>query len=286
MIHSDEQKEIQKIITETLKEDLGEAGDVTSRAIFSADDTADACIRSKSKGIVAGTYLLRPLFSSLDRSLRVDCLIEDGMWVDKGTEICRLSGSIQSILAGERSALNLLQRLSGIATQTAHLVSCISHTHVRLLDTRKTTPRLRVLEKKAVLSGGGVNHRFGLFDMMLIKDTHIRAAGGVGEAIRKAKDFRETQPDLRIEAEVQTKKEFRQAAEARPDRIMLDNMSCETMSECVLIRNQGYPEIELEASGNVTSETIAAIAETGVDFISVGSLTHSVTALDIHLVII
>ncbi len=276
---------IQSIIINTLKEDLGKDGDVTSRAIFSPSDTASAVIRSKGDGLLAGSYLLQPLFEYLDPNLEVKCLLQDGSNLKHGTEICRLNGSVTAILAGERTALNLLQRLSGIATQTAHLVSLISHTKARLLDTRKTTPLLRILEKKAVAAGGGFNHRFGLYDMILIKDTHVRAAGGVGNAIRKAKLFCKNKPELRIEVEVQTIAEFNEALELAPDRIMLDNMSCELMRQCVLKRDQTNPMIELEASGNVKAKTIAGIAQTGVDFISVGAVTHSVMALDIHLVI-
>lgn len=286
MKYTDTSDPINQIILQTLKEDLGEIGDVTSMSIFSDRDTADAVIRSKDVGILAGSYLLQPLFTIINPSLNIDCFLEDGSKLQYGTEICRLSGSIQAILAGERSALNLLQRLSGIATYTSHLAALISHTDARLLDTRKTTPLLRLLEKRAVVSGGGHNHRFGLFDMILIKDTHVRAAGGVQEAIRKAKLFRETNHNLRIEAEVQSLHEFQQALDEKPDRIMLDNMSCQQMKECVSMRNASYPAVELEASGNVTAKTIKNIAETGVDFISAGALTHSVTALDIHLLIV
>jgi nicotinate-nucleotide pyrophosphorylase (carboxylating) len=281
-----EKEIIDRIIEQALSEDLGAEGDITSRAVFSEDDRAVAVIKSKEEGILSGIYLIESIYKKIDSTLLIDIKSKEGALLKEGTEICHIKGSVQSILAGERTVLNFLQRLSGIATGTAQLVSLIKDTQARLLDTRKTTPMVRILEKKAVLAGGGSNHRFGLFDMILIKDTHVKAAGGPAEAIRRAKEFCKSNPAVKIEVEIQSVKEFYEAVEAAPDRIMLDNMSLEDMAACVSHIKKAGSNIELEASGNVTFENIRAIAETGVDFISAGSITHSVKALDIHLVLV
>jgi len=272
-----------------LEEDLGLDGDVTSEAVLDSGAEGDAVIRSKEPGVLAGTAVLDPLFHRLDPALSLRLVAGDGDRLERGTEICRISGALHPILAGERIALNFLQRLSGIATQTARLVSLIKGTRATLLDTRKTTPCLRFLEKEAVRAGGGGNHRFGLHDMILIKDTHARACGGPGRAVQRALRYRDDRKDregLRIEVEVQTEAEFREALREGPDRIMLDNMSPEEMAACVRLRDAKSPGPELEASGNITEATIREVAESGVDFISAGGLTHSVRALDIHLVIL
>jgi nicotinate-nucleotide pyrophosphorylase (carboxylating) len=277
---------VDELLSRALAEDLGAAGDVTSNAIFSPEVQACALIRSKGTGVLSGATLIEPLFRRLHPDITIATQLTDGAELSAGMVIAHLEGSIRAILAGERIILNLLQRLSGIATQTAQLCAAISHTSTRLLDTRKTTPALRLLEKQAVVHGGGVNHRFGLFDMVLIKDTHVKAAGGVGNAIGKARAFLGADSVIKIEAEVQSVAEFKEALALRPDRIMLDNMDVPAMRGCVELRNAQAPGVELEASGNVTLKTIVPIAETGVDFISVGSITHSVQALDIHLVIV
>jgi nicotinate-nucleotide pyrophosphorylase (carboxylating) len=281
-----DEKLISTIIRDALQEDLGQQGDITSRAIFAPGDGARAIIKSKADGVLCGTFLLAQLFGRIDPALQLDIAARDGDRLTNGTVICTLQGPILAILAGERLALNLLQRLSGIATQTNRLVQACEGTSATILDTRKTTPLLRVLEKRAVRAGGGANHRFGLFDMILIKDTHVKAAGGVAPAIRKAQAFRGGRQDLKIEAEVQSYEEFLQAVPCRPDRIMLDNMSCAEMARCVQHLRESKVSIELEASGNVSEQTVRSIAQTGVDFISVGSVTHSVKAIDIHLVIV
>lgn len=282
----DEQVYIDDLIIRSLSEDLGVHGDITSRSIFEKSDTAQAVIRSKASGTLSGAWLLKPLFSKIDASLSVTILKNDGDILEKGTEICRLNGAVQSILAGERVALNFLQRLSGIATQTALLVKEIAHTKTRLLDTRKTTPSLRLVEKRAVLHGGGCNHRFGLFDMILIKDTHVKRAGGVVPALEKAFQYSRGINKVAVEVEVQTVEEFSQALALGPERIMLDNMSLDTMKTCVGLAQKAKSACELEASGNITAKTIREVAETGVDFISCGSITHSAPSLDIHLIIV
>jgi nicotinate-nucleotide pyrophosphorylase (carboxylating) len=236
--------------------------------------------------VCAGTYLLQPIFFRLDPSMRISVELADGAHLTPGAEICRLDGSIRAILASERTALNFLQRLSGIATRTARMAALCAGTGAQLLDTRKTTPGLRILEKKAVVAGGGRNHRFGLYDMILIKDTHVAAAGGPAAAVRSARTHAGGGPAIKIEVEVQSFEQFREAVAERPDRIMLDNMNCSEMARCVQhLRGAGL-RIETEASGNVTEATIAEIARTGVDFISSGAITHSAPALDIHLIIV
>jgi nicotinate-nucleotide pyrophosphorylase (carboxylating) len=276
---------INDLLDHALAEDLGIEGDVTSTAIFSANDRADAVIKSKASGVLSGAGILRPLFAKLDASLSCAVLLQDGGALNPGTEICRLSGNVRAILAGERIALNLLQRLSGVATLTARYAAAIGHTGAKLLDTRKTTPGLRLLEKQAVRHGGGANHRIGLFDMMLIKDTHVARAGGVTNALAKAFAFRKNRSALKIEIEVQTPQQFSEALALGPDRIMLDNMDIETMRRCVREARSGRIPVEIEASGSITLASIASIAETGVDFISCGAITHSAPALDIHLII-
>lgn len=277
---------IDRIVREALSEDLGTEGDITSKAIFSRDDQGEGIIKSKESGVLSGIYLVEHIYKTIDSSLSIDIKLKEGALLENGTELCNVKGSIQSILSGERVVLNFLQRLSGIATGTAQLVSLIQETKTKLLDTRKTTPSLRLLEKRAVSAGGGGNHRFGLFDMILIKDTHVKSAGGPSKAIRRAKEFCKSNPNIKIEVEVQSMDEFFEAVEAAPDRIMLDNMSLEDMAVCVSHIKKKKRAIELEASGNVTAENIRAIAETGVDFISAGSITHSARALDIHLVLV
>lgn len=277
---------INRIVREALSEDLGTEGDITSKAIFSKDDQGKGIIKSKESGVLSGIYLVERIYKTIDSSLSIDIKLKEGALLENGTELCNVKGSIHSILSGERVVLNFLQRLSGIATSTAQLVSLIQGTKAKLLDTRKTTPSLRFLEKRAVFAGGGGNHRFGLFDMILIKDTHAKAVGSPAEATRRAKSFCKSNPDIKIEVEIQSMDEFFEAVEAAPDRIMLDNMRLEDMAVCVSHIKKKKRDVELEASGNVTAENIRAIAETGVDFISAGSITHSARSLDIHLVIV
>lgn len=278
---------IKSIITNALTEDLSTFGDITSLSIFSSKDKAEAIIRAKEAGVLSGVSLIEPVFSTIDHSVTVDIFKSDGDKVAPMEEICRVKGPIIAILSGERLILNLMQRMSGVATATAHLVSLMGETNTKLLDTRKTTPNLRMLEKEAVAHGGGTNHRFGLYDMIMAKDTHVKAAGGPDKAVQRAKAWAtESGRNIKIEVEVQSLNEFELALTESPDRIMLDNMSCEDMAKAVARRNEIDASVELEASGNVTEKTIAEIAETNVDFISVGAITHSVKALDIHLVLV
>jgi nicotinate-nucleotide pyrophosphorylase (carboxylating) len=274
------------LISHALAEDLGERGDITTDALFDTGDAGRAVIKSKQSGILSGVLLMEPLFHHLDPALSVDVQLCDGDALVPGSRIVSLQGRLRSILAGERVALNFLQHLSGIATATNALAGLISPAKAKLLDTRKTTPLLRLLEKEAVVHGGGYNHRFGLFDMVLIKDTHVKAAGGIGPAIAKAKEYvARSGINVKIEVEVRSMDEFEDALSAGVDRIMLDNMSLSDTAACVSLAKKSNSSVELEASGNVSAQTIVSIAETGVDFISVGAITHSAPALDIHLVI-
>ncbi len=278
---------LNEIIKNALKEDLAENGDVTSLSIFKDSDCAEAVIKAKASGTLSGVSVIKPVFKMIDPRVEVDLKADDGENLSVGTEICRVKGPIIALLSGERLVLNLLQRMSGVATSTRTLVDIIEGTSAKLLDTRKTTPNLRLLEKEAVLHGGGVNHRIGLYDMIMAKDTHVKAAGGPDKAVLRAKEWcKSNGKSFKIEVEVENLNQFEKALTAHPDRVMLDNMSVEDMKCAVINRDTNAPIVELEASGNVSQDTIRAISETGVDFISVGALTHSVTALDIHLVLI
>ncbi|ATO49504.1 carboxylating nicotinate-nucleotide diphosphorylase [Brevibacillus laterosporus] len=270
-------RELQRKIEEWLFEDVGH-GDITTMTTIPADEKGTGILYAKEPGMIAGLDIAEQVFHTVDHELDFQRLVPEGSQVQKGDVIAEVTGSVQAILTGERLALNLLQRLSGIATRTQLFVREISHTQARVVDTRKTTPGLRLLEKYAVRVGGGHNHRFALYDAVMIKDNHSKGAGGIKEAVRKA---REAIPHtMKIEVEAESLKQVHEALEAGADIIMLDNMPCDMMREAVQII-QGKAIIE--ASGGVTLETVRAIAETGVDVISVGGLTHSVTALDISL---
>ncbi|MBG9802051.1 carboxylating nicotinate-nucleotide diphosphorylase [Brevibacillus laterosporus] len=270
-------RDLQRKIEEWLFEDVGH-GDITTMTTIPADEKGTGILYAKEPGMIAGLDIAEQVFHTVDHELDFQRLVPEGSQVQKGDVIAEVTGSVQAILTGERLALNLLQRLSGIATRTQLFVREISHTQARVVDTRKTTPGLRLLEKYAVRVGGGHNHRFALYDAVMIKDNHSKGAGGIKEAVRKA---REAIPHtMKIEVEAESLKQVLEALEAGADIIMLDNMPCDMMREAVQII-QGKAIIE--ASGGVTLETVRAIAETGVDVISVGGLTHSVTALDISL---
>ena len=261
-----------------LDEDLGRAGDITSAATIPAEATATAAFVARKPGVVSGLPIAECTFREVDPSILFLPELRDGDPVAAGGVIARVEGNARGILAAERVALNYLCHLSGIATATAALVERVAHTKARILDTRKTTPGLRVFEKYAVRCGGGANHRFGLHDAVLIKDNHIAVAGGVAEAIRKARAA--VGAGVKVEVEVGSLAELDEAMSERPDIVMLDNMSLDDMREAVRVV---AGRAVTEASGNVTLETVAAIAETGVDTISSGWITHSAPALDIGL---
>lgn len=265
---------IDDLVTRALQEDI-ESGDATTNAIVDKTKQAHAVWVSKEKGIVAGLDLARAVFEKLDPNIEWTPFFNDGDEVNPGNEIVTLKGSCRAILTAERTALNFAQRMSGIATQTQEYVKVLTGYETKILDTRKTVPGLRVLDKYAVSVGGGTNHRMGLFDLAMIKDNHIVAAGGITEAVS---NVRNEHPDLKIEVETTTLEQIDQALSAGVDIIMLDNMSHEQMKKAVLLIDG---QAETEASGNITLANVKQVADTGVDYISVGALTHSVKAFDI-----
>ncbi|MBL8554687.1 MAG: carboxylating nicotinate-nucleotide diphosphorylase [Phenylobacterium sp.] len=269
---------IAPVIRGALAEDLGRAGDVTAQACVPADAKLTADFVARRGGVVAGLSIVRLTLAELDAGVTVDPLTADGHVVPAGTALARVSGNARAILTAERTALNLLGRLCGIATLTQDFVDAVAGTNARITDTRKTTPGLRQLEKFAVRCGGGVNHRFGLDDAILIKDNHVAACGSVGEAVRRAKAF--AGHLMKVEVEVDSLVQLQEALAHDPDVIMLDNFTLEDMAEAV---RTVAGRVILEASGGVTLDSVRAIAETGVDVISVGALTHSAKVLDIGL---
>ena len=273
--------QILEIVNRALKEDLGIVGDITSDNIFSEEEKCKGKILAKEPGIICGLEVAEMVFKQCNNNLSFNFLKKDGDIINKGEEIAHIEGVTRDILKGERTALNFLQRLSGIATQTADYVEKIKDYPVRITDTRKTTPTLRILEKYAVTVGGGYNHRMGLYDAVMIKDNHIRAAGGIKTAV---KNIREQVPHTtKIEVEVENLKEIKEALKAEADIIMLDNMEYKEMEEaCSLIQEK----IIIEASGGINLETIQKVAETGVDIISIGALTHQIESLDISMDIV
>ena len=263
-----------------LREDLGQ-GDLTSLLVVPEDIEGEAVILAKEGGVLAGLWVAERVFALADPRTAFAPLVAEGARVAEGTEVARVRGPLRGILAGERLALNLLQRLSGIATLTRAYVEALAGTKAQILDTRKTTPGLRALEKYAVRVGGGRNHRYGLFDGILIKENHVRAAGGVGEAVRRAKA--RAPHYLKVEVEVRDLAAREEALEAGADLILLDNFPLEALREAV--RRVGG-RVPLEASGNMTLERAKAAAEAGVDYVSVGALTHSAKALDLSLLVV
>lgn len=272
------------LIQLALEEDLGE-GDWTSQWTMPAARRSMAVIVAKEPMIIAGGDCVTDVFRALDPSLSVDVDVEDGTRVEAGAVVARLAGRTRSILAGERTALNFLGRLSGIATETRRFVDAVSGTGARVLDTRKTTPGWRLLEKAAVRAGGAENHRLGLYDMVLVKDTHADASNGVAEAARAARAHNDR--GLAVEVEVRSLDELEAVLEVGVDRILLDNLSPEQLRAAVArVRSVSGPQPELEASGNVTLDNIRGIAATGVDLVSVGALTHSARSADLSLRIV
>ena len=270
---------LKEMLELALKEDTG-TGDITTELLIPPQKNAEAGIIAREEGVIAGLDIAGAVFKLVDNRLNFMQKISDGEKVEKGSVIAVLSGSARSILTGERTALNFLQRLSGIATLTAEWVELIAGYPAQLVDTRKTSPGLRRLEKYAVMTGGGRNHRMNLSDGVLIKENHIKAAGGIRKAVLRAKEAAPV--TLKTEVEVTCPEEFKEAMEAGADLIMLDNMDTETMKKAVEL-NRG--RVLLEASGNITRGRLQEVAATGVDFISSGALTHSARALDLSLLI-
>jgi len=267
---------VDQSIRRALDEDIG-PGDATTDSIIPADASLRGQIVAKQSGVVAGLEVARRVFSQLSEQVNFEVKVEEGAQVEKRTVLVDLYGPARALLTGERTALNFLGRMSGIATLTREYMDAVKGTKAIILDTRKTAPGLRETDKLAVRLGGGENHRIGLFDMVLIKDNHIDFAGSITAAVRRV---RERVSDLEIEVETRTLDDVREALELGVERILLDNMSAEMMRQAVAI-NDG--RAKLEASGNVTIENVRQVAETGVDYISVGALTHSVKVFDVSL---
>lgn len=275
------QEALEDFINRAFEEDFGD-GDHSTLASIPAESTQSAYLVMKEDGVIAGLELAPLIFLKLDPQMQIETLVNDGDKVKIGDVIMRLKGKVHAILSGERLFLNCIQRMSGIASKTHELNELIKHTNTKLLDTRKTTPNMRMLEKWAVVIGGGVNHRYGLFDMVMLKDNHNDFAGGISASVNATKKYLAAQKkDLKIEVETRNLKEVEEAlAVGGVNRIMLDNMSNEEMKEAVeMIAGRS----ETEASGGITEATIKGVAETGVDYISVGALTHSIKSLDISL---
>jgi nicotinate-nucleotide pyrophosphorylase (carboxylating) len=270
--------DVQEIVQAALDEDVG-SGDATTLATVDPEEQARATVTQKAPGVVFGREAAMLTFAILDGGVAGTLIGPEGVWQDAGTEVLRLECSAQALLTGERVALNLLQHLSGIATLTARYVKAVEGTGVQILDTRKTTPGMRELEKAAVRAGGATNHRTGLYDAILIKENHVAASGGIAQAIERA---RSAYPDLPLEVEVRNPDEIAQALEAGAPRLLLDNMDPARLRAAV---EQVAGRAELEASGGITLETVRDHAVEGLHFISVGALTHSAPALDLSLIL-
>ncbi len=266
---------LQRVVREALAEDVRD-GDVTTDALFDESATGTAELLIKEPGVVCGLAAAEAVFRALDDEISFEPLVRDGDVVEPGPA-ARVDGSLRALLTGERTALNLLGRLSGVATLTRRYVDAVDGTGARILDTRKTTPGLRELEKYAVACGGGTNHRLGLYDAILVKDNHIRFAGGVTAAVRQ---LRQAGTALPLQVEAETLSDVREALAAGVDSILLDNMPPDTLREAVALAGGRVP---LEASGGVTLDTVRTVAETGVDFISIGALTHAARSLDVSM---
>ncbi|MBL8864892.1 MAG: carboxylating nicotinate-nucleotide diphosphorylase [Gemmataceae bacterium] len=272
-----------RLIDLALAEDLGTTGDRTTLALIPPDSVATAAFVARTPGVIAGLAVAKFVLAAVSRDLRLDCTVADGAKVDAKTTVATVTGPQAAILVAERTALNFLQRLSGIATQSRRFVDAVAGLPVKVLDTRKTTPGWRLLEKYAVRAGGAANHRIGLYDAILIKDNHIAGVGGdVRIAVERARGY-PGNAGLPVEIEVDSLVQLDHVLPTKPEIVLLDNMSLDALREAVRRRNAASPGTLLEASGGVNLSTIRGIAETGVDRVSVGALTHSVAALDIAL---
>lgn len=272
---------IDELLNLSFAEDIGD-GDHTTLSTIPADATGRQHLLVKEEGILSDVDIARRVFEKFDPKLKMTVFISDGAHVHPGDIAFVVEGPVRSLLQTERLMLNIMQRMSGIATITARYQERLAGLNCKVLDTRKTTPGMRILEKEAVATGGGHNHRIGLFDMILIKDNHIDFAGGIPQAVKAAKDYcKKLDKDLRIEVEVRNTEEIEQAIAAGVDRIMLDNFTPERTRDAVALIRAKAPGVEIESSGGITFDTLRAYGETGVNFISVGALTHSVKGLDL-----
>lgn len=270
-------KLIDQLIDLAIEEDIAN-GDITTNSIIPAHSRAVAEMKMKADGVISGLDIAKRVYEHFEKDIIWTPFVQNGNFVKKGEVILRIEASYRCLLLGERLSLNILQRMSGIATETARYVKELAGTHTQLLDTRKTAPGLRILDKMAVKDGGGTNHRMGLYDMVMIKDNHIKVAGGITNAVKAVRAH--IADGIKIEVEATNLDEVREALSVSPDIIMLDNMSTADMAEAVKIING---QAKTEASGNMIIPRLKEVAATGVDYISVGALTHSVTALDISM---
>lgn len=288
---SDIRSELQRLLAIAVPEDSGENGDITSQALVPPEASGSAAVQARQAGVIAGIETIEVIVAAIDKNLIWQPIIKDGTAVKEGETIGILTGSAAKLLAAERLVLNFMSKLSGIATLTRQYVDAVAGTKAKIYDTRKTTPGWRLLEKYAVVCGGGHNHRTGLFDSVLIKDNHLAFVKSCGEnytpadAVRKAKEYVKAQglADALIEIEVDTLEQLRLVLPEEPDIVLLDNMKTEQISAAIRIRDAVSPAVELEASGGVNLKTVRSIAETGIGRISVGALTHSAAALDLGL---
>ena len=271
---------ISKLLDLGIEEDIN-TGDITTESIIPATMNATATMTAKQAGVISGLDIVRMVYERFQSDVVFTPYFKDGDAVEKGDVILKVEATYPTLLRGERLSLNIFQRMCGIATETAKYVRELGDTHTELLDTRKTAPGLRVLDKMAVKHGGGTNHRMGLYDMAMIKDNHIKMAGGIAKAVEQVRS--KIAPEIKIEVETTTLDEVRQAIEAGADIIMLDNMDNATMTEAVSIIKAAAPAIKTEASGNMSIPRLKEVAATGVDYISVGALTHNVKAMDISM---
>ena len=271
---------ITKLLDLGIEEDIN-TGDITTESIIPATMNATATMTAKQAGVISGLDIVRMVYERFQSDVVFTPYFKDGDAVEKGDVILKVEATYPTLLRGERLSLNIFQRMCGIATETAKYVRELGDTHTELLDTRKTAPGLRVLDKMAVKHGGGTNHRMGLYDMAMIKDNHIKMAGCIAKAVEQVRS--KIAPEIKIEVETTTLDEVRQAIEAGADIIMLDNMDNATMTEAVAIIKAAAPAIKTEASGNMSIPRLKEVAATGVDYISVGALTHTVKAMDISM---
>ncbi len=271
------ENDIRPVIILALKEDIGQ-GDITTNAIFNGNGNSEAVLIANEDGIFCGGDVARIVFNEIDSAVKVSVLIKDGKKVKKGDKLLKISGRTKSLLTGERTCLNFIQRMSGIATKTYRITGLLQKTGITVLDTRKTAPGLRLLDKYSVKCGGGKNHRFGLFDMAMIKNNHIKATKSITDAAQRIKNAYGKK--YKLEIETRTLDEVKEASKSKPDVIMLDNMNKDTMKRAIEIIN-GKTKIEI--SGNINEENIKNISDLKIDYISIGDLTHSVKAFDISM---
>ncbi len=274
---------IDSLIASALDDDLDDIGDLTTKSIIPKKTIGKVRLISKSNGIISGIPIFKRVYEIIDKDINLCFYVQDGEKIEKGMVLCDLNGCLHSIFKGERISLNFLQKMSGISTLTNKFVEKISHIKTKILDTRKTTPGYRFIEKYAVKLGGGVNHRFGLYDMILIKENHITAAGGIRKAVNRCLDWIKNKDiDIKIEVEVQNYEQIKEIINLPIDRVMLDNFSVASIQEAVKLIDHRF---EVEVSGNIELKNVQKVAESGVDFISVGSITHSAKSLDMSMLL-